>query len=309
MGGLFFVPMVCLLGILIAWYRRDPKRFLDGPTEDAPLRLTRWAIGLLAPQRAEWGQAMLGELGHIKDRGRRMRFALGCVVAALVLPPWGRAAAGVWAMTALAAGSVGLYASVAVHYRLGGGDWIAGGILTVFVTGVLLGGISLVRRPGVAIPGLLGGLIVGLVGLALSGFTFLDQILPDIVHWHQLVDLIVVPFVVGAAGTLWSRDPVVGKRVARLAAITSGLGLFVYASIAVAVIGGGGPPDQDGGFTLRGTVSDRLGNNMVLLAVTTLIVATIGWGGAAAAGRLLRRTPTPTIAGPISPDPEPQQEA
>src|SRR5260221_11560283 len=55
MGGLFFVPMVGLLGILIAWYRRDPQRFLDGPTEDAPLRLTRWAIGLLAPQRAEWG--------------------------------------------------------------------------------------------------------------------------------------------------------------------------------------------------------------------------------------------------------------
>jgi hypothetical protein len=309
MGGLFFVPMVCLLGILIAWYRRDPQRFLDGPTEDAPLRLTRWAIGLLAPQRAEWGQAMLGELGHIRDRGRRMRFALGCVAAALVLPPWGRAAASVWAMIALAAGSVGLYASVAVHYRLAGGDWIAGGILTVFVIGVLLGGISLVRRPGVAIPGLLGGLIVGLVGLALSGFTFLDQILPDIVHWHQWVDLIVVPFVVGAAGTLWSGNPVVGKRVARLAAITSGLGLFVYTSIAVAVIGGGGPPDQDGGFTLRGTVSDRLGNNMVLLAYTTFTVATIGWGGAAAAGRLLRRTPTPTIAGTISPDPEPQQEA
>ena len=92
MGGLFFVPMVGLLGILIAWYRRDPQRFLDGPTEDAPLRLTRWAIGLLAPQRAEWGQAMLGELGHIKGRVQRMRFALGCVAAALVLPPWGRGA-------------------------------------------------------------------------------------------------------------------------------------------------------------------------------------------------------------------------
>ena len=309
MGGLFFVPMVGLLGILIAWYRRDPQRFLDGPTEDAPLRLTRWAIGLLAPQRAEWGQAMLGELGHIKGRVPRMRFALGCVAAALVLPPWGRAAAGVWAMIALAAGSVGLYASVAVHYRLAGGDWIAGGILTVFVIGVLLGGSSLVRRPGVAIPGLLGGLIVVLVWLALSGFTFLDQILPDIVHWHRWVDLIVVPFVVGAGGTLWGGDPIVGKRVARLAAITSGLGLFVYTSIAVAVIGGGGPPDQDGGFTLRGTVSDRLGNNMILLAFTTLVVATIGWGGAAAAGRLLRRTPTPTIAGSISPNPEPQQEA
>jgi hypothetical protein len=309
MGGLFFVPMVGLLGILIAWYRRDPQRFLDGAAEDAPLRLTRWAIGMLAPQRAEWGQAMLGELGHIKGWARRMRFALGCVAAAPMLPPWGRAAAGVWAMIALAASSVGLYASVAVHYRLAGGDWIAGGVLTLFVIGVLLGGSSLARRAGVAIPGLLGGLIVALVWLALSGFTFLDQILPDIVHWHQLVDLLVVPFVVGAAGTLWSGDPVVGKRVARLAAITSGLGLFVYTSIAVAVIGGGGPPDQDGGFTLRGTVSDRLGNNMIILAYATFVVATVGWGGAASAGRLLRRTPPPAIAGPISPNPEPQQGA
>jgi hypothetical protein len=37
LGGLFFVPVVSLLGILIAWYRRDPRRFLDGPAEDAPL--------------------------------------------------------------------------------------------------------------------------------------------------------------------------------------------------------------------------------------------------------------------------------
>ena len=101
----------------IALYRRNPRRFLDGPTEDAPLRLMRWAVGLLSPQRAEWGQAMLGELGHIDGRIRRMRFALGCAGAALVLPPWGRAAAGVWAMIVLAAGAVGLYAGMAVHYR------------------------------------------------------------------------------------------------------------------------------------------------------------------------------------------------
>ncbi|HEY0998948.1 MAG TPA: hypothetical protein VGD83_04865 [Streptosporangiaceae bacterium] len=68
LGGLFFVPMVSLLGILIPWYRRDPHRFLDGPAEDAPLRLMRWGIGLLAPQRAEWGQAMLGELGYIEGQ-------------------------------------------------------------------------------------------------------------------------------------------------------------------------------------------------------------------------------------------------
>jgi hypothetical protein len=309
MGGLFFIPMVGLLGILIALYRRNPQRFLNGPTEDAPLRLMRWAVGLLSPQRAEWGQAMLGELDHIDGRTRRLRFALGCVGAALVLPPWGRAAAGVWAMIALAAGAVGLYGGLAVHYRLGGGDWIAAGILTVFVIGVLLGASALVRRPGVAIPGLLGGLFIALVFLSLSGFTFLDQVLPDIVPWHPPVEVIVVPFLVGAAGTLWSRNPVVGRRIARLAAVTAGLGLFVYATIAVAAIGGGGPFDEDGGGTLRGTISDRLANNMVDLAVTTLVVATIGWGGAAAAGRFLRRTPPPTVSGPISPSPEPQQEA
>nr|BFE63094.1 hypothetical protein GCM10020063_076200 [Dactylosporangium thailandense] len=37
------------------------RRFLDGPAEDAPLRLLRWAVGLLSAQRAEWGRAMLGE--------------------------------------------------------------------------------------------------------------------------------------------------------------------------------------------------------------------------------------------------------
>ena len=56
MGGLFFIPMVGLLGILIALYRRNPQRFLNGPTEDAPLRLMRWAVGLLSPQRVEWAR-------------------------------------------------------------------------------------------------------------------------------------------------------------------------------------------------------------------------------------------------------------
>ena len=306
LGGLFFVLMVSLLGILIAWYRRDPRRFLDGPAEDAPLRLMRWAIGLLAPQRAEWGQAMLGELGHIEGGIPRMRFALGCAGAALVLPPWGRAATGVWAMVVLAAGAVGLYAGMAVHYGLGG-DWIWVSILTVFVLGALLGASALVRRPGVALPGLLGGLFIAVIFLTVSGFAFLDQVLPNTVGWHRLVQLIAVPFLAGAAGTLWSRDPMVGKRIARLAAITSSLGLFVYTTIAVAVIGGGGPPDADGGFTLRGTISDRIGNNLVLLGFTTLVFATIGWGGAAAAERLLHRTPTATAT--VTPNSGPPQEA
>lgn len=294
LGGLFFLPMLCLLGILIAVYRRDPRRFLDGPTEDAPLRLTRWATGLLAPQRAEWGQAMLGELGYLEGRLRRMRFAAGCVGAALVLPPWGQAAAGIWAMIVLAAGAVGLYGAMAASYGLGAGAWITAAILAVFAVAAVLGASALLRRPGVALPGLLGGLIIAVVFLSLSGFTFLDQVLPDIVPWHPPVEVIVMPFAVGVAGTLWSRDPVAGRRIARLAAITASLGLYVYTTIGVAVIGGGGPFDQDGGGTLRGTISDRLGNNVILLAFTIGVFATIGWAGAATAGRLVRRTPTLT---------------
>ena len=252
---------------------------------------------------------MLGELGYVDGRIRRMRFALGCVGAALVLPPWGRAAAGVWALITLGVASLSLYAGLAIHYRLGGGAWIVAGILTLFVVGLLLGGGALVRRPGVAVPGLLGGLILALVSLTFSGFTLLDQVLPDIVHWHPWVALVVAPFVVGAAGTLRGRDPIVGRRIARLAAITTALGLYVYRTVAVAAIGGGGPFDEDGGGTLRGTISDRLANNMVDLFLTAMVVATVGWAGAAAASRLLRRTATPAGPDPLVSNPETQQEA
>ncbi len=293
---LFFIPILGVLGIGIALIRRYAKVSQAATPEDTATRLLRWAVGLLSAQRAEWGQAMLGELDHLDGRLRRLRFALGCAGAALVLPPWGRAAAGVWAMIALALGSIGLYAAVALRYGLGGGDWIAVGVLAVVVVGFLLGASALVRRPGVAVPGLLGSLLVALTSLALSGFSFLDQILPDVVHWHQWVSTVILPLAVGAAGTLWSRDPVTGKRIARLAAISAGLGLYVYGTIAVAVIGGGGPFDEEGGGTLRGTISDRLGNNLVFLLVTVAVTATVGWAGAAATGAVFRTPMRPATA-------------
>ncbi len=306
---LSFILMMCLLGIGIAMFRRSPQAFLDGPSEDMPTRLLRWAAGLLSAQRAEWGQAMLGELDHLDGRAKRWRFAVGCVVAALLLPPWGRAAAGVWAMIAVAAASVGLYASVAIRYGLGVGSWVAAAILVVFLVGYLLAASALLRRPGVAIPGLLGGLCVVLAWLTLSGFTFYEQITPDIMHWHRLVMMTAVPLAVGAAGTLWSRDPVIGRRVARLAAISAGLGLYLYGTLAVAVLGAGGPP-EDNGWTVRYIVDDRLGNNLVDLLLTTLVIATVGWAGAAAAARLRRGSPAPPLPGPLIPpaSPDPQQE-
>jgi hypothetical protein len=104
-------------------FRRSVPLSSAGPEvrDDVPARLLRWAVGLLSAQRAEWGQAMLGELDHIDGWGRRWRFAAGCAGVALLLPPWRRAAVAVWAMVAVAAGSAGVYASVT-----SGTGWVPG---------------------------------------------------------------------------------------------------------------------------------------------------------------------------------------
>src|SRR5215471_11610352 len=94
---------IFVVAIAVAMVRRRLLAAAGDPrwSGDAPARLLRWAVGLLAAQRAEWGQAMIGELDHIEGRARRWRFALGCVAAAVVMPPWGRAAAVLGTMMAV----------------------------------------------------------------------------------------------------------------------------------------------------------------------------------------------------------------
>jgi hypothetical protein len=111
----------------------------------------------------------------------------------------------------------------------------------------------------------------------------------------------------GAAGTLWGGDAVVGRRVARLAAISGGLGLYLYGTLAVAVLGAGGPPET--GWSVRYIVSDRLANNLVhLLLLLSLVTATVGWAGAAATARLRRGSPAPALPGPFIPAANPGTE-
>jgi hypothetical protein len=128
--------------------------------DDAPARLLGWATGLLATDRAEWGQAMLGELDRLEGRASRWRFAAGCSAASFILPPWGRAAAAAGSLAAVAAGGLGVFAFASIHYGLGRsvGTWIGAAILFAILAGYLLAGGSLLRRPGVASPGLAGGL-------------------------------------------------------------------------------------------------------------------------------------------------------
>ncbi|MER7278324.1 hypothetical protein ABT369_28180 [Dactylosporangium sp. NPDC000244] len=288
---LFVVFLVTSIVVAIVLYRR----FRDGPAEDAPLRLLRWAVGLLSAQRAEWGRAMLGELGALEGRWSRLRFALGCTGAAVVMPPWGRAAAALWAAIGIIAASLAIHAVVLVDYGLGTGDWVALAVVGLVCAGYLLGASALLRRPGVALPGVLGGVLATLAVLVMSGFTAADQVTFVPIGWKRGVIVFAVPAVIGVAGTLWRRDPAAGRRVARLAALSAGLLQLLFATVAVAVLGGGGPPDAGGGSTIRGTVSDRLGNNIVHLAVTTLTIAMVGWAAAALAGYVMRRVSPPAV--------------
>ena len=292
------VFMMCPVGIGVALLRRYARAVPADPAArgDVPERLLRWAAGLLSAQRAEWGQAMLGELDHIDGLGRRWRFAVGCAGAVLLLPPWGRAAAAVWAMVAVAAGATGLYAAVVVRHRLGAPGWVWGVIILVFLVSYTLAASVLLRRPAVAIPGLLGGLFVTLAWLAIQRFTFAGVIAPMTAPFARLV-VIGAPLLVGAAGTLWGGSAVDGRRIARLAALSAALGLYLYATIAVAVLGAGGPL-QDTGWTASSIISDRLGNNVIkLLVVLPLVTATIGWAGAAATARIRPRLTAGGVSG------------
>jgi hypothetical protein len=289
--SLMLAPAIGLIALAVAMVRRAGRPVV--PVDDVPARLLRGAVGLLSAERVEWGEAMRGELDHIDGRARRWRFALGCVGATLVLPPWGRTAEATAGVSTIAFGGAGIYAGMAIHFRLGVAGWVAAAVQGTVVIGLLLACSVLLRRSGVAVLGLLGGLVLALTTLNLSGFSFLDQINPDTVPWHPWVITVVAPFLVGAMATLCSADPVVGKRIARLAGISGCLGLYLYWNIAVAVIGGGGPYDQDGGGTLRGTISDRLGNNIVLLLAIVITSTSVGWGGASAAGAIMSRLVNP----------------
>jgi hypothetical protein len=286
-----FIPLMCLVGMAVALFQRSAQTAPADPAarEDMPARLLRWAVGLLSPRREEWGQAMLGELHHIDGRDRRWRFCAGCAGAALLLPPWGRAAAAIGALVTVAAGSAVLYGFLGVRYGLGVWDWVFVAISLVLLAGYALVASVLLRQPGVALPGLFGGLLVALMWLMLSGHTFYDVVNLVTSPLGTLVLVIVLPVLVGVAGTLWSGSAAAGRRIARLAGISAGLSISLYGIVAVVALGTGGPPG-DPGCTRSCLIADRLATNTIFyLWLLPLTTAALGWSAAAATARIRPR--------------------
>ncbi|HEU4422967.1 MAG TPA: hypothetical protein VFR67_10595 [Pilimelia sp.] len=117
---------------------------------DPPGRLLAAAVAALPERRREWGTAMIAELGEVRGRSARWRFALSSARATLWLPP-----AGGWPVLALVTGAV--VASVAA---VGSTVGTAVPGLTVFaVTFTGLVGAMVVlavarsRRPRLPVPG------------------------------------------------------------------------------------------------------------------------------------------------------------
>src|SRR5579864_7969817 len=144
--AMMIIPAL-LLGIVVTLVRRPSAVGIDGLRPDVPLRVLGWTVDLLSAERQEWGRAMLGELAQIEGGGRRWRFAVGCMCAAVLMPPWGRAGAAAAAIVGVASGGLGLYAVVVIRYGLGALAWVWAAVVLGFLLGMVLAAVALLRRP------------------------------------------------------------------------------------------------------------------------------------------------------------------
>ena len=141
-------------------------------------------------------------------------------------------------------------------------------------------------------------MLVALAWLVPYGFTFYGLIVAVSPLWAVLAQALVVPLLVGVAGTLWGGSAAAGRRIARLAGFSAGLGMFLYGTLAVAVIGAAGA-QIDANWTVSANVDDRLGNNVIFyLWVLPLITAALGWAAAAATARIRPRLAVSVAAVP-----------
>jgi hypothetical protein len=212
---------------------------------------------------------MLGELDQMEGRAERRRFVVGCLGGIVLLPVSGWVGVPMAAVAVVTLGGVGVLGVLFAHFGLGGGawgvfDWVMLGILVTLLVGLVLAVSVWMRQPGVAGPGLVGGVIAAVSWIWLSGFSFGGLLAPTSMR-RFLAMSIVTPLVVGIAATWRSRNSLVGSRAARLAGVVGGLVTFLVAAIVVFSLSGG---PRDPGATVAQGVSEELFN----VALHTLIL-------------------------------------
>lgn len=304
------LEVVLIVGSLVAvtlvlLRRRSPHRRSAPPTMDPPATLLAWAIGLLPADRADWGQAMVGELAQLHQQSKRWRFALGCLTATLLLPVR-RTGAGrlvVALVFAATAGCVGLVSYGLLRYpaiRTDRGTWPALAIFAAVLAGFSLVTSALVRRGAAAGLALVGGLGTAAVWIVF-GYTAVTYAPARPVLSLALLALPLAPLVVGAAATRRGRTGAAGRQAALLSAVVTGLALFlVLAGDALLTAGGPYDPGQLRDFPgsrfpdiATYAVSDNLGTAMSLLLLASTLTAVLGSTSATITARIHHAMPTP----------------
>jgi hypothetical protein len=287
---------------------RRRSRAAAGPRADFADRLLAATVRLLPAERADWGQAMIGELEHVDTRPERRRFAVGCLVAAL-LAPRPRPEAG-RPFVAVVLGAIAVCLALVgfglVRYPgliTGAGTWLAVGFFIAVLAGYA--GLTLVITRRAQTPGSLlrsagiGGVLVAatcfLVGLAAT----LQP--PWFIPMSLLLLVPLVSIGIGALGARRGRrEPrpgAVGLQTAALSGVVAGLFLFIL-WVGTTMVSSGAPYDagQLRDFSHSGApdlatyaVSDNLGAGMMLLILVPLMTVTLGGAGAAITSRLQHR--------------------
>lgn len=309
MGVIVLALAVCLLGVAVIVRRpRRPPAFPAGEVSDVPQRLLAASVALLAADRAEWGQAMIGELDRLTTRGERWRFVLGCARATVLLPPR-RAAPGrliVTVVTTAAVACVGLVGYGLARYP----DLITGARTWVSVAAFLavLAGYTVTAS---VIVGRLDQPALGAVRVALMGATLIAAFWivigvtasfggSDYLATLLLLALPLASLTVGALGTWRGRTASTGRRAAVLMALGAGMLVFLL-RVSDTLLTGGRPydPGMVRDFHSSGThdlaayaVNDNMGSAMMLLLLVPMLALLFGLAGAAITARLLPRAPT-----------------
>ena len=308
MGVLVVLLVLCLLGAaVIVLRRRNVGASPAGDVSDLQQRLLAASVALLAADRAEWGQAMVGELDRLTAPGERWRFVLGCARTTLLLPPR-RGAPGrliVTMVVSAAVACVGLVGYGLIRYpgvMTGVRSWVAVAAFLAVLVGYPVAANIIVRRmdrpafDAVRVA-LIGAIVIAalwiIVGLERS-FGGSDYVAT------LLLALPLGSLSVGALGSWRGRTASTGRRAAVLSALGAGLLVFLV-WVGDTVLTGGRPYDagmvrdfhSSGAHDLATyAVNDNLGSAMMLLLLVPMLTASFGLAGAAITARLLRRTPT-----------------
>jgi hypothetical protein len=289
--GLIILALI-VLAVTAGVYRAGRKRRTGGGA-DIPAAVVGWAARLLSIDRAQWGQAMLGELGQYQGFAR-WRYAVGCAVAAIGLPR--RRRSGRWVMAYVIVASIASAGLVGYGFTrypgmvTGTGTWLALATFAALLAGfVMVTGVT-TRRSPIGVTGLVCGcalagvwIVVGAVALSTrsTASMFLLLILP------------LASIAVGVIGARRGHTRTAGRRAALVSAVVAALAVFLVLATDT-LITGGRPYDagqlQDfasSGYPDMATyaVSDNLGTAMVLLLLMSVMTAVLGSAGASLARR------------------------